>query len=359
MKLAIISLKSKTSELIAKEATKYFSQVDFLNLKEIEVNVSTNKQEVFHQGEPLEKYDCIYCRGSYKYALLLRSITQTLNKETYMPLSPESFTVGHDKFLTLVALLNNKICIPKTYLAPNPKSAKKIIEQVHFPAIIKTQSGTHGKGVMVADSLESAKTILDALEIFKQPYTIQEYIDTNATDVRVLVLGDKVLGSMKRKAAKQDIRANIHAGGKGLPYIIDYDTAKMCIKASKAVGAEICAIDILEGKENYVIEANISPGLQGISETTKENLYKQVAEYLYKRTKEFKDSKDSKQYKDVLSNLNIEKDGQKEILTNLDIKLGKIRIPEVVNKIAKFDEDEEIIIVATKGCIKIKKTDVK
>ena len=88
-----------------------------------------------------------------------------------------------------------KIPIPTTYLAATTTGAKKLLEHVHYPIIMKIPSGTQGRGIMFADSITSAKSILDTLEVFKQPYIIQEYIETNATDLRVLVLGDKFVST--------------------------------------------------------------------------------------------------------------------------------------------------------------------
>ena len=114
MKLAIISQKSKSSEMLVKSAKKLFSKVDSIDLKKIEVVVK-DKSEIYYDGEPLGDYDAVYCRGSSQYVLLLRSITEILSGKTYMPLAPESFTIGHDKFLTQLGLQKLNEDMPRTY----------------------------------------------------------------------------------------------------------------------------------------------------------------------------------------------------------------------------------------------------
>ena len=178
MKIAIISLKGKTSELIRDECEKLFDKVDFINIKDMEVKVG-NSFEVFWNGQPLEDYDVIYCRGSYKYALLQTSITEALSHRCYMPFKSKSFIIGHNKFLTLLELQKDHVDYPTTYLAATTKSARKILEKIHYPIMVKIPSGTHGKGVMTADSYASASSVLDALEVFNQPYIIQDYIVQN------------------------------------------------------------------------------------------------------------------------------------------------------------------------------------
>ena len=279
MKLAILSLTSISSQMVAEKAKSFFKEVDMLDIRKVEVHLGDKKgPQVIYDGKPLEEYDCIYCKGSYKYALLGRGITAALKDKCYMPLSPESFTVGHDKFLTLVNLQKEGIPMPKTYLAGTVKEAKKLIEKSHFPAIIKIPSGTHGKGVMFADSAESGKSILDALEVFKQPYIIQEYVETGATDIRVLVLGDHVVAAMQRKAQKGELRANIHSGGKGKKVKLDADTEHLAVKSANAINADICAIDVLKGLRSYVIEVNVSPGIQGLTQATKIDIAGKIAD---------------------------------------------------------------------------------
>ncbi len=354
MKLAIISGGSKSSKMIAKEAKKYFD-VKEINLKDVHVETSSEGVIVYDGDEEIKDYDCIYCRGSFKHALLLRTVTTALQDVSYMPIAPEAFTVGHDKLLTLLYLNKHKVDIPKTFIAATTEIAKKIIKKIHFPAILKVPSGTHGKGVMFADSLSSANSLLDSLESFNQPYIIQEYVETGATDIRAIVAGDKVVGSMKRKAEKGELRANIHAGASGENIILDYDTQQNAIKAAKAVDADICAVDILQGVKSVVIEINMSPGLQGITEITKKNVALEIAKYLAEKTKEFNKNKKSEKYGEVLEELQIKKTTKNEIVMNLDIKAGVIKLPDLVTKSSDFKPGEEVLIKVDEGKVVIKR----
>ncbi len=363
MKLAIISLGGESAKNILKEAKTYFKKTDLLNLKETEVHVDSKKIQVLYKEKPIEDYDCIYIRGSYKYSLLQRSLTRALHHKTYMPINPAAFTIGHNKFLTLLELQKNKIPLPKTYLAATTKAAKKLLEKIHYPIIMKIPEGTHGKGVMFADSESSARSMIDTLEIFKQPYILQEYVETGATDIRTIVAGDKVIACMKRKAPLTEMRANIHAGGKGQPYELDYDTEQIAIKAAHAIGAEICAIDILEtGKKSMVIEINLSPGLKGITSVTKKNIAKDIAKFLAKETKQFIASAQKTGYSKIMQELELESKNNKEtkeILTSLNVKEGIIKLPKIISKISKLKSDDEVIIKIDKGKIEIKKHEIK
>ncbi len=363
MKLAIISIGGESAKKILEEAKAYFKKTDLLNLKNIEVHVDSKNIEVLYKEKPIGDYDCIYVRGSYKYALLQRSLTRALHHKAYMPISPPAFTIGHNKFLTLLELQKNKIPLPKTYLAATTDAAKKILEEIHYPIIMKIPEGTHGKGVMFADSESSARSMLDTLEIFKQPYILQEYIETGATDIRAIVVGDKVIACMKRKAPLTELRSNIHMGGKGQPYELDYDTEQIAIKAAQAIGSDVCAVDILEtGKKSMIIEVNLSPGLKGITKVTKKNVAKDIAKFLAKGTKQFIASTQKKGYGKIIQEIELESKNNKktqEILTSLNVKEGIIKLPKLISQITKFKADDEVIIKLDRGKIEIKKHEIK
>ncbi len=304
LKIAIISLNGESSKMIAKECEKYFSKVDLLNLRDFEVQVN-GKVKVANCQKDLEKYDCIYVRGSYKYALLERSITRALNQDIYFPIKQNAFTLGHDKFLTLLELQKNNISIPRTHFAATTRIAKKILDEVDFPVIMKVSEGTHGRGVMIAESKKSAYTILDLLEDFNKPYLIQEFVKTkNTSDIRVIVFKEKVLATYKRVACEGEVRANVHSGGTREPHELTQEEAKLAVESAKAIGADLCGVDILNAEKPSVIEINLSPGVSQLTEVCKMNVPDLIAKELYEQTKKFmkrRKEKDKKKLKKIES----------------------------------------------------------
>ena len=111
MKLGLISLGGPSSKDILKKCKEHFSKTKSIDIREIEVHITSNGLHITYQGKPLEHFDCLYVRGSYKYVSLKKSITLAKNHTAYMPLKPLSF-VGHDKFLTALELQKSKIPIP-------------------------------------------------------------------------------------------------------------------------------------------------------------------------------------------------------------------------------------------------------
>lgn len=360
MKAAILSLGSKSSLMVFEAMKQYFDEVENVGIKNVEVMLGGKDISVLNHGKPLQKYDCLYAKGSFRYTALLRSITTAYYDSTYMPIKPNAFTIGQDKLLTYLALQYYKIPMPDTYVVPSVAAAKKILEQINYPIIIKFPHGTQGKGVMFAESFAAASSMLDAIETLRQPFLIQEYIETDGSDIRAIVAGDKVIASMKRKAVRGEKRANIHAGGKGEPIILDMHTKKIAINTAKSIGAEICAVDILESvKGPKVIEANLSPGLQGITSVTKMDVADKIARYLSERTKEFVDKDKSAETTKVFADLGVARADkvmpEQQLITNLDFRSERILLPKIASNIAKFGESDEVVIKAQKGKITLEK----
>ena len=359
MKAALISLGSISSKWTAEAMKKYFDSVDSLDIRKIEINIGAKKDaRLLYDRKPLEKYDCIFAKGSFRYAALLRAVTSFLQKDSYMPIQDNAFTLVHNKLLTHIVLQQTDIPMPITYLTPTALSAKIVLKKVNYPIVIKFPEGTQGKGVMFAESFAAASSILDALQTLKQPIIIQEYVETGSTDIRAIVIGSKVVAAMQRIAVHGEKRANIHAGGLGEAVELDTHTKKIAIKAAKAMGAEICGVDILQGvKGPMVIELNISPGLQGIKKATGIDVANHIAKHLLKKTKDRKKVEVTDGKKNVLEDLGIDdslKNGN-EICFNLDLRANRILLPDIATKLSNFDENQEVCLTVKKDEIIIKK----
>ena len=357
MRAALISLGSESSKWTIEAMGKYFDKVDDINLRNIEVNLSSGKSDVLYNGKPLGKYDCIYAKGSFRYAQTLRAVTGALYPTTYMPIKAGTFTIGHDKLLTHLFLQQYKIPMPTTYLSSSPTAAKKILEKVNYPIIFKFPSGTGGKGVMYAESFAAASSLMDALETLRQPFLIQEYIETEGEDIRTIVVGDKVVAAMKRKAIMREKRANIHAGGEGETFLPDSHMKRIAVEAAKSIGAEICAVDILEAvKGPVVVEVNLSPGLQEITKTTGINVADKIAKYLYQKTKEFTEKGVKKGAGEIMKEIGVEKGAkEQQIVTNLDFRGERILLPKIITAMGEFNDKDEFVVKVKKGKIEIEK----
>ena len=354
LKALLISLGSESSRWIHEELKKRFHKAEMINIRKMRLGFNHKRKELLVEKELLGQYDAVYIRGSFKYRDFLMSIASLLPEDVYTPISPESFLIMHNKLLTHLVLLKEKVPMPMTYIAPTMSSAKQILKDVKYPVMIKFLEGTQGKGVIFLESYAAASSFLDSLEKEKN-FLIQEYIPSNGEDIRLIVTGDEVVAAMKRKAAPLEARSNYHAGGSVEKYDPEEETIKTAVKAAKAVGAEICGVDIIETELGpLVLEINASPGIQGITKATEKNVAGAIAEYIYRRTIEEKEKKKHKESRKLLESLN--KEQPTEIITNLSIRAGKIVLPQIVSKITKLKDEEEVEIFLGDGYFTVKKS---
>ncbi len=356
MKAALISLGSTSSEMVAAAMKKYFTEVDVLNLKNIEVTLG-KESGIFYEGKPLAHYDCVYVKGSFRFANLLRSIAALLEgKVPYMPLPASSFTTIHNKLLTHLILQQYNIPMPKTYVSSTTEAARDLLKRVSYPIVMKFPEGTQGKGVMFAESFSSASSLLDALGALNQPFIIQEYVETSGTDIRALVVGDKVVAAMRRRAQREEKRSNIHAGGIGEEIQLSREVTNLALDTARALGVDICGVDILESALGpKVIEANISPGLQGLSKVTPVDIADEIAHFLFLKTEEVLANKKKHETAQAMRDLNLyNEDPSQEIITALLFRGERILLPEFVTKLTQFNERKEYAVRAQKGKLEIK-----
>ncbi|MGM5481115.1 MAG: ATP-grasp domain-containing protein [Nanobdellota archaeon] len=361
MKAAVVSLGSVSSQWTIESMKNYFDSVDNINIKYIEITFSGEKAEILYKGKPLPQYDCIFAKGSFRYANVLKTLTVLTGNQCYMPIEHHAFTIAHDKLLTQLELQKNNIPMPATYMASTIGAARSILERLNYPIVMKFPQGTQGKGVLFADSFASASSILDALSSLRQPFVIQEYVETGGTDIRAFVVGDKVVAAFERKATVKEKRANVHTGGTGEAIDLDDQTKRLAINAAKAIGAEICGVDILMShKGPLVIEINISPGLQGITKYSGIDVSTKIAQFLYNKTKDRHEKEHKQTADEILASIDkVDQDDDEEsLITSLDFRGSRVLLPEVVTKSANLKDNDNYIFIAKNGEVKITRFDI-
>ena len=268
-----------------------FDSVLFIPTENIALGVKDGKSTVTYRDKNLADFDVILPRIGAPKAMFGYLILKMLegDPDTYIPLKPEAPIISHDKFLTLQVLNKAGIPIPETYLTISPSTAKRIVDNlIKPPLILKLLGGTQGKGVMYAKDKSGAEGMIDTLNVLNQSLFIEKYIKNPGEDIRIIVLGDEVIASAKRKAKKGDIRSNLGSGGKYQSYRVNSEIADMAIKSAEAIGAEICGVDVIEGPTGpVVIEVNIALGMK-ICDVTGVDIPKKIAYYVSERGMEGK-----------------------------------------------------------------------
>jgi ribosomal protein S6--L-glutamate ligase len=139
---------------------------------------------------------------------------------------------------------------------------------------------------MVMESREAARSAVETMQTLKQEVLIERYVKNAGEDIRGIIAGDEIIASYKRIAASGEVRANIHAGGRGEPFKLTREMEETVFKAAFAVNARICAVDMVEDRGRpCVLEVNINPGLQGIEKATGINVAKRIADFIKKEVR--------------------------------------------------------------------------
>ncbi len=153
------------------------------------------------------------------------------------------------------------------------------------PLVIKMLEGTQGIGVILAETKQSAKSVIEALRGLNANIMVQEYIkEAGGADIRCLVIGDRVVASMKRQGAKGDFRSNLHRGGSATSIKITPEERSTAVRACKTLGLKVGGVDMLRSNHGPVImEVNSSPGLEGIEKATNLNIAGKIILHLEKQ----------------------------------------------------------------------------
>ena len=283
MKLLIlgrISIGYEEIKLI-KEAKKIFDNVVYIPTPYVSIEVEEDQFHVKYKNVDLSNFECVLPRIPRSYRTFGFTILSLLKGKTYMPIEPMALFDCHNKFSTLLKLNEDLIPIPKTFLTIKRKTAEAILDKVDYPIVMKLLYGSLGKGVMFADSKNSAVSFMDTLEMFKEPIFIEEFVKNPGEDIRAYVIGEEVFASMKRKAKKDEMRSNIGVGGTGIKFELPDEYTNLALRSTRALKMEICGIDLIKGpKGPIVIEANVNAQFKELERITKKNVAKRIVEYV-------------------------------------------------------------------------------
>lgn len=195
---------------------------------------------------------------------------------------------SRDKLRSLQIISKSGVGIPKSVFARHPKSdeVKSLIQEVGgTPVILKLLEGTHGTGVIKADSVSSAKSAVEAFSGIKKDLIVQEFIEeAGGKDIRAFVVDGEVVGAMERSGQGDEFRSNLHKGGVARAIEIDKKIKSTALEAAKLMGLTVAGVDLLlSSRGPLVIEVNSSPGLQGIEKATKEDIAAKIIEAAEKK----------------------------------------------------------------------------
>jgi ribosomal protein S6--L-glutamate ligase len=195
---------------------------------------------------------------------------------------------SRDKLRSHQLLARKGIGLPVTVFAHSTSRADDIVEMLGgAPVIIKLLEGTQGIGVVLGETPGAAKSMIQAFGGLKANILVQEFIkEAGSSDIRCLVVGEKVVASMMRKGAEGDFRSNLHRGGTALTVKITPEERSTAVRAAKVMGLNVCGVDMLRSNHGPVVmEVNSSPGLEGVEKATGKDVAGTIIQFLEKNAK--------------------------------------------------------------------------
>ncbi len=243
-----------------------YSDAKLIDVNKLRIAAIPKKWNIFYPKFRLSELDAVLFRGCTESPTLLDFrliLSEHMEKMGTMVFNGSRATrICKNKFSVIQFLQEAGIPTPKTRLALNPRAAIKSIKSMKKPVVIKLLLGSHGKGVMKVSSNAEASSIMDTLNKLGQMIYFQEYIETEGRDIRVFVIGNRAVAAMERQGARGEFRSNITAGGRGSKASISPEIESLALRAARAVGADICGVDVILDGKPRVIEVNINPGLK-------------------------------------------------------------------------------------------------
>lgn len=202
-----------------------------------------------------------------------------------VPTLPNSNSIeaSKDKMYANQILSQHGLPIPKTMLTRFPCNSDLVEKQVGFPCVLKVITGSHGAGVYLCENakqFEDLSELISSLD-FKNCMIVQEYVQhSEGRDLRVIVVGGKVIGAMERRSTDGSFKANISRGGEGFAYDVDDEMEILAIQVAKVLDLDIAGVDLLFHPDGYrICEANSAPGFKGFESALGINIPEKIFNY--------------------------------------------------------------------------------
>lgn len=258
--------------------------VRVINYNKCYMTIEKDNPVVYYKGEPLTDVDAIIPRIAQSFTKYGSSVVRQFEMQgVFTTSSSIAINRSRDKLRSYQLLAKYGVGVPKTVFARETSEFDEVIELAGgTPLIIKVARGTHGNGVVLAETKKAAQAVMQAFYVEGVNFLVQEFVKESAgMDIRALVVGGKVVASVKRQSLDDDFRSNTHQGGEGVPVKITDEERKTAQKAAKAMGLPICGVDMMRSDRGpLVLEVNSSASLKTPETITGRDVAGKIIDYV-------------------------------------------------------------------------------
>lgn len=274
---------------LVEAAEKQGHEIDVIDHLRCYINVTSHRPSVRYKGEDLPCYDAVIPRIGASVTYYGTAVLRQFEMMGVYPVNESvAITRSRDKLRSLQLLARKGVGLPVTVFAHRTSQTEEILEMIGgAPVVIKLLEGTQGIGVVLGETQKAAESIIQAFGGVRTNILVQEFIkEAGGEDIRCIVVGDKVVASMRRKGREGDFRSNLHRGGTAETVKITPAERSTATTAARVMGLNVCGVDMLRSNHGPVVmEVNSSPGLEGVENATGTDVAGRIIEFIEKNAK--------------------------------------------------------------------------
>lgn len=288
MKIAVLSANPElySTQRVVEAARQRGHEVVLIDYLNCSMSVSSGRPRVTFMGRDMADIDAVVPRVAASKSLYgLAVVRQFEMMGIYAVNSSQAISRARDKLRCLQLLSRKGVGMPVTGFAHSTKDVEGLIDMVGgVPLIIKLLEGSQGIGVVLAETHQAARSVIEAFRGLDVNILVQEFIrEADRSDIRAFVIGDKVVAAIRRQGKEGDFRSNLHRGGHAAPVKLTKEERSAAVRSAKALGLRIAGVDLLRSNRGpLVMEVNSSPGLEGIETATGKNVAGSLIEFVEK-----------------------------------------------------------------------------
>ncbi|MEX2647746.1 MAG: 30S ribosomal protein S6--L-glutamate ligase [Alphaproteobacteria bacterium] len=286
MKIAILARKASlySHRRLVEAGQKRGHEMRVIDTLRCYMNITSLRPEVRYRGETLAGFDAVIPRIGASITYYGLAVLRQFEMMGVYPLN-ESVGVGRsrDKLRALQLLARAGVGLPVTGFAHSPDDTSDLVRIAGgAPLVIKLLEGTHGRGVVLAETDAAASSVIDAFRGLDAHFLAQEFIkESRGSDIRAFVVGSKVVAAMRRQGKEGEFRSNLHRGGTATVVKITPEERSTAVRAAKTLGLNVAGVDMLRSNHGPVVmEVNSSPGLEGIEGATGKDIAGMIIEFI-------------------------------------------------------------------------------
>lgn len=299
MKIGILSRNEDlySTRRLVESAKSRGHQADVIDTLRCYMNITSARPTIHYKGTELAGYDAMIPRIGASITFYGAAVVRQLEMMNVFCLNESvAITRARDKLRSLQLLSKRGLGLPITGFAHSVDEIQDLIKMVGGPPlVIKFLEGTQGIGVVLVETSKAARSVIEAFFGLKVNILVQEYIKEAAgADIRLFVVGGKVVAAMKRQASSEEFRSNLHRGGKASAAVdVTDEERQMGIRAAHIMGLNVAGVDIVRSNRGpLIMEVNASPGLEGIEKATKIDVAGSIIQFIEENIKSASKEKD-------------------------------------------------------------------